>query len=77
MFGLNHTHDHVLQELEIYAPMTAIGSYCVVFDTLIEDMPDDMLRSTLGKKNNRRLQSRHLNSNQNFKLETSLKTSFY
>lgn len=38
----NHTHDHVLAELEAYAPLTSIGSYCVVFDTVIEDLPDDM-----------------------------------
>ena len=38
----NHTHDHVLAELEAYAPLTSKGSYCVVFDTLIEDMPKDM-----------------------------------
>jgi len=36
----NHTHDHVLAELEAYAPLTSIGSYCVVFDTIIEDLPD-------------------------------------
>jgi cephalosporin hydroxylase len=35
----NHTHDHVLSELRAYAPLTSAGSYCVVFDTLIEDMP--------------------------------------
>lgn len=35
----NHTHDHVLAELEAYAPLVTPGSYCVVFDTLIEDMP--------------------------------------
>ena len=38
----NHTQDHVLAELEAYAPLTSIGSYCVVFDTLIEDMPVSM-----------------------------------
>ena len=37
----NHTHDHVLAELEAYASLTTKGSYCVVFDTLIEDMPED------------------------------------
>ena len=36
----NHTHEHVLAELEGYAPLTTTGSYCVVFDTLIEEMPD-------------------------------------
>jgi cephalosporin hydroxylase len=38
----NHTHDHVLAELEAYAPLTSKDSYCVVFDTVVEDMPKDM-----------------------------------
>ncbi|AUB84165.1 cephalosporin hydroxylase family protein [Candidatus Thiodictyon syntrophicum] len=38
----NHTHAHVLAELEAYAPLTTVGSYCVVFDTIIEDLPADM-----------------------------------
>ncbi len=38
----NHTHDHVLAELDAYAPLTSVGSYCVVFDTIVEDMPADM-----------------------------------
>lgn len=33
----SHTHDHVLAELEAYTPLVTPGSYCVVFDTLIED----------------------------------------
>ena len=37
----NHTHSHVLAELEAYAPLVSSGSYCVVMDTLIEDMPED------------------------------------
>lgn len=38
----NHTHDHVLAELEAYAGLTSQGSYCVVFDTIVEDMPKEM-----------------------------------
>jgi cephalosporin hydroxylase len=38
----NHTHDHVLAELQAYASLTSVGSYCVVFDTVIEDLPGDM-----------------------------------
>lgn len=38
----NHTHEHVLAELEAYAPLTSRDSYCVVFDTVIEDLPDEM-----------------------------------
>lgn len=34
-----HTHDHVLAELNAYANLVSPGSYCVVFDTLVEDMP--------------------------------------
>lgn len=35
----NHTHDHVLAELEAYAGLTSVGSYCVVFDTIVEQLP--------------------------------------
>jgi cephalosporin hydroxylase len=38
----NHTHDHVLAELEAYALLTTVGSYCVVFDTIVEDLPAAM-----------------------------------
>jgi cephalosporin hydroxylase len=49
----NHTHDHVFTELEAYAPLTSMGSYCVVFDTIIEDMPADMFPDRpWGKGNN-------------------------
>ncbi len=34
-----HSHDHVLNELKAYAPLVSVGSYCVVFDTYVEDMP--------------------------------------
>ena len=40
----NHTHDHVFAELEAYAPLTTPGSYCLVFDTVIEDMPEEMFK---------------------------------
>jgi cephalosporin hydroxylase len=36
----NHTHEHVSKELEAYAPLVTPGSYCVVFDTIIENMPE-------------------------------------
>lgn len=35
----NHTHEHVLAELELYAPLVSTGSYCIVFDTVIEKLP--------------------------------------
>ncbi len=36
----NHTHDHVLKELELYSPLVTKASYLVVFDTGIEDVPE-------------------------------------
>jgi len=49
----NHTHEHVLAELEAYAPLTSSGSYCCIFDTMVEDLPNDMfLDRPWGKGNN-------------------------
>ena len=35
----DHTHAHVLKELELYAPLVTKGSYLIVFDTIIEYVP--------------------------------------
>jgi len=35
----NHTHEHVLAELNAYADLVSVGSYCIVFDTVVEDLP--------------------------------------
>lgn len=49
----NHTHDHVLAEIEAYAPLTSVGSYCVVWDTGIEDLPENFCTNRpWGKGNN-------------------------
>ncbi|MDE2060748.1 MAG: cephalosporin hydroxylase family protein [candidate division NC10 bacterium] len=49
----NHTHDHVLAELVAYAPLVSVGSYCVVMDTVVEDMPEDFFPDRpWGKGNN-------------------------
>ena len=38
----NHTHEHVLAELHAYASLVSPGSYCVVWDSGVEDLPADM-----------------------------------
>lgn len=48
----NHAHDHVLAELEAYAPLTSKESYCVVFDTIVEDLPEDMFHDRPWGKGN-------------------------
>jgi cephalosporin hydroxylase len=37
-----HTEGHVLDELRLYSPLVGVGSYVVVLDTVIEDLPDDL-----------------------------------
>ena len=46
----NHTHEHVLAELKGYASLTSVNSYCVVFDTGIEDAPDGFFPNRPWKK---------------------------
>ena len=46
----NHTQAHVLRELELYSPLVNKGSYLVVFDTLLEDLPDDLVRDRPWRK---------------------------
>lgn len=49
----NHTHEHVLAELEAYAPLVSMNSYCCVFDSIIEDLPNEMYPDRpWGKGNN-------------------------
>ena len=49
----NHTHEHVLGELNLYASLVSVGSYCVVFDTVIEDLEGvEFVDRPWGKGNN-------------------------
>jgi len=49
----NHTHEHVLAELNAYGQLVSKGSYCVVFDTVIEDLNDNLFADRpWGKGNN-------------------------
>jgi cephalosporin hydroxylase len=49
----NHTHSHVLAEMEAYAPLVSSGSYCIVYDSVIEELPDSVLGDcSWGKGNN-------------------------
>lgn len=49
----NHTHDHVLKELKLYSPLITKGSYLVVLDSRIEDMPAELFEDKAwGKGNN-------------------------
>jgi cephalosporin hydroxylase len=49
----NHTHAHVAEELRLYCEFVTPGSYLVVFDTVIEHLPEGMYPDRpWGKGNN-------------------------
>lgn len=70
----NHTHDHVLQELEAYSSLVSIGSYCVVFDTIIDDLPKPLLgERSWGPGNNPKTAVHHfLQSNKQFEIDKDM-----
>jgi cephalosporin hydroxylase len=71
----NHTHDHVLAELKAYAELTSVGSYCIVYDTVVEDMPADYDWSPRpwGKGNNPKTAVwEYLKENDNFEIDKTI-----
>lgn len=69
-----HTHDHVIRELKLYSPLVTKGSYLVVFDTIIEDMPEDFFPDRpWGKGNNPKTAVREfLKTNDRFEIDKEL-----
>ena len=74
----NHTHDHVFAELEAYAPLTSKDSYCVVFDTIIEDMPADMFpdRPWSPGNNPKTAVWEYLKTHPEFEIDKSIHTNY-
>ena len=70
----NHTHEHVLRELELYAPLVTKNCYLVVCDTLIEMMPEGSFPDRLwGKGNNPATAvSAFLGSTDRFQVDTGI-----
>lgn len=70
----NHTHDHVLEELRLYSPLVTNGSYLVVFDTVVEDMPDDFFPNRpWGRGNNPKTAVREfLKTNDRFEIDKDI-----
>lgn len=70
----NHTHSHVLRELELYSPLVKRGSYLVIFDTVIEDMPEDFFPDRpWGKGNNPKTAVREfLAHNRRFQIDAEM-----
>lgn len=70
----NHTHAHVLAELQAYAPLTSVGCYCVVFDTFVEDMPGDLFpdRPWAPGDNPKTAVHEYLKTHRNFEIDTTI-----
>jgi cephalosporin hydroxylase len=70
----NHTHAHVLEELKLYAPLAAPGSYCIVFDTIIEDLPDGTFpdRPWTRVNNSKTALREYLKSHPEFEIDRSI-----
>ncbi len=69
----NHTHQHVLEELKLYSPFVTKGSYCVVFDTIVEDMPKAMYDRPWDVGNNPKTAVwEFLQNNQDFEIDTHI-----
>ncbi len=70
----NHTEKHVLEELRLYAPLTSVDSYCVVYDTIIEDFTEDMYpdRPWSVGNNPKSAVLKFLKENTNFMIDTEI-----
>lgn len=70
----NHTHHHVLQELQAYSPLVSKNSYLVVFDTVIEDIPGQFCKDRpWDNTNNPKSAVREfLKTHHQFKIDTSI-----
>lgn len=70
----NHTHEHVLCELELYAPLATKGSYCMVFDTVVEDMDDGVFPDRSWRKgdNPKTAVWEYLKSHPEFEIDQSI-----
>lgn len=72
----DHTHEHVIRELELYSPLVTKGSYLVVFDTGIEDMPEGTYPDrSWGKGNNPKTAVwQFLKQNDRFEIDRALES---
>jgi len=72
----NHTHQHVLKEMDLYSPLVTKGSYLVVFDTVIEDMPKGFFADRPWDKSNNPKTAVHefLSSNDRFVIDKEIES---
>ncbi len=70
----NHTHNHVLKELIAYAPLVSKGSYLIVFDTIIQDIPEEFTKNRPWNNNSnpKTAVKQFLKNNTRFKIDEKI-----
>ena len=70
----NHTQEHVLRELELYAPLVTASSYLVVFDTIVEHLPENQSSERPWRKGNNPQTAliEFLKRNKNFEIKNDI-----
>jgi len=70
----NHVHKHVLKEMHLYSPLVSKGSYLIVLDTIIEDMPKNASQDRPWSKGNnpKTAVDEFLKNNDRFKIDKNI-----
>lgn len=68
----NHSHDHVFTELKLYSDLVSKDSYCIVMDTIIDDLPKSLSPDRSWGPNNspKSAVKEFLKLNKSFQIET-------
>ena len=77
MLDSNHSHEHVLAELDAYSKLVKKGSYLIVFDTIIDDIPKKyskkLIKGNWNKNNNPKTAVHEfLKHNNRFKVDSEI-----
>ncbi len=70
----NHTHEHVLRELEMYSPMVTVGSYILCPDTFVEFFPKGYVKDRPWDVGNNPMTAvwEFLKHNKNFEIDKNI-----
>jgi len=70
----NHTHQHVLSELQFFSTFVSKESYCIVYDTFVEDVPEDVFKNRPWRPGNSPKSAVHefLRSTSDFQIDYSI-----
>ena len=68
----NHSHEHVLKELSSYSSLVSKGSYCIVFDTIIDELPASQNRNWGPNNSPKSAVDEFISNNAKFKIDKTI-----